>query len=90
MEKAGCFMEGITGYNEAMVGPDEQILEEKEKIMGDVPAAKLVVANMGPAEKRWFDKQQIGNLPGEKLEIEINVNEVEPKHGIKPEAEKSV
>jgi transposase-like protein len=43
---------------------------ETEKITGDVAAAKLCAANMGPEDERWTDKSEI-NIPGG---IKLNMN----------------
>lgn len=69
----------------------------KEKILGDVQAAKIVLANLGPKEKRWYDKQQVGFAPDEKLEININFEQLNGsdkqdrhEHSTEPKADDSI
>lgn len=64
--------------------------EETEKITGDVQAAKLVTSNIGSLEDRWYEKQQVGFDPKDKLEIEINVNEITDKHKSEQKAKAGV
>lgn len=40
---------------------------ERERMMGDVPAAKLVLANMGPVEGRWTPKEGLVHEAGGSL-----------------------
>lgn len=35
------------------------VKQEEERMHGDVAAAKLVLPNIGPKEKRWADKQEV-------------------------------
>ena len=34
--------------------------QEEERVLGDIAAAKLVLSNMGPKDKRWLQKQEVG------------------------------
>ncbi len=42
------------------------VKEEKEKMHGDVAAAKFVLPNIGPKDERWVDKQEV-NLEDQSL-----------------------
>jgi hypothetical protein len=79
----GYILRKVVRETNKLTGKLGIVREEKTNIAGDVQAAKLVLANFGPPEKRWYDKPKSGFPACEELEIEINVNEVTP--GSKPE-----
>lgn len=35
------------------------VRQEEERILGDVAAARIVLANIGPKDKRWIEKQEV-------------------------------